>query len=94
MPGNWKNQSELEDVLSLDELTDLLTKAREVKWDEMKFLAKAMNPQVEFGDDQPAKNKFDEIAERVHNRLNEEGTGMSTEELDLQETLGITFTKE
>jgi hypothetical protein len=75
-PGTWKNFDDLEENLTKEELFELLLKARELKYENMKFMAALKGIDLEK-DSQ--KQKFDEVRSRAMAR----SSGVSVEQVEL-----------
>lgn len=61
-PGTWKNFDDLESNLTREELYELLSKARELKYDNYKFMAALKGIDLEKD---AQKKKFDEVKSRA-----------------------------
>ena len=82
--GIWRNVEDLEDALSLPELETILTAARKEKESERKFMAAIQGIDLEKGNADDAKERFESIKRRVAARK----SGKSEEQLAL-EGMGI-----
>lgn len=81
-PGSWKNFDDLEEHLTREELTALLEKGREMKYDNMRFTAALKGIDL---DKASGKKEFEEVRKRAMAKAN----GMDEEKYDLSE-MGIT----
>ena len=96
VPGSWKSLEDLEDNVTLDELISMLSKFREMRFEEHKFQASLH--QMTMGGDEP-DDDFTRVQKRVEERLRREqeenSQGGYTEENDAGlMALGISVTKE
>lgn len=80
--GIWKNFDELEENLSLDELTLIIGKSRKLKWDQQKYYG--MLQGAKFPDDEDeVQKKIREVERRAAVQLKGETAVQQEEFADL-----------
>lgn len=66
--GKWKNYQELEDNLSMPELTAILVAKRESEYQERKFLAAIQGVDLENQSGQDPQKKWEDLKAKAYSR--------------------------
>lgn len=95
VPGSWKSLEELEENVTLDELMAVLSKARDMRFEERKFLAGLQGHRLDAGDsgEDDELDPVERAKRRVANKIAAETGGLTEDEAEIQ-SIGFNIVKE
>mgnify|MGYP003295935890 CR=1 FL=1 len=96
VPGSWKSLEDLEDNITLDELTEIIQAHRKQRFEDRKFMASLQGHEMQDGNDGGGEDAFTRAKRRAVERLEKERVeqgGLSNNDMELS-SIGIAVIKE